>query len=68
VLLRRQEGCTLEQFKGSRQRGRSGRKVVVIRTDDAWTVECSDGISCHPDGCKGFDLSDLESVQNLLKV
>jgi hypothetical protein len=39
-----------------------------VRTDDAWTVECPDGISCRPDGCKGSDFFDLESVQNLLET
>jgi hypothetical protein len=39
VLLRCPDGCKLEQFKGSRHRGRSKRKVLVGRTNDAWKVE-----------------------------
>jgi hypothetical protein len=35
VLLKRPDGCKLEQFKASRHRGRSRRKVLVVRTDDA---------------------------------
>jgi hypothetical protein len=66
ALLRRMDECKLEQFGGSRLRGRSGWKVLVVRMDDAWTVERLDGILRCPDGCKGSDFSDLESVQNLL--
>jgi len=68
MLLRCSDRCKLEQFKGSRHRGRSRRKVLVIQTDDAWTVERLEGISLRSDGCKGFDFSDLESVQNLLEI
>jgi len=35
VLLKHPEGCKLEQFEASRHKGRSGRKVLVVRTDDA---------------------------------
>jgi hypothetical protein len=35
VLLKRPDGCKLEQFETSRHRGRSGQKVLVIRIDDA---------------------------------
>jgi len=35
VLLKRPDGCKLEQFEASRHSGRSGRKVLVVRTDDA---------------------------------
>jgi len=35
VLLKRLEGCKLEQFKASRHKGRSRRKVLIARTDDA---------------------------------
>jgi len=35
VLLKRPNGCKLEQFEASRHRGRSGWKVLVVRTDDA---------------------------------
>jgi len=68
VLLRHPDGCNQEQFEGSRHRGRSGRKVLVVRTEVAWTVERPDKISRHPDGCKGYNFSDLESVQNLLET
>jgi len=68
VLLRRPDRCKLEQFEGSRHRGRSGWKVLVIWTDDAWTVERPNGISYLPDGCKGSEISDLEFVQNLLET
>jgi hypothetical protein len=53
VLLSIPNGCKLEQFEASRHRGRSRRKVFVIRTDDAWTVERPDGITRRPDGCTG---------------
>jgi hypothetical protein len=36
ILLRRPDGYKREQFEGSRHRVRSGRKFLVIRTDDAW--------------------------------
>jgi hypothetical protein len=42
VLLKRLDRCKLEQFEASRHRGRSGRKVLVVRTDDAldrWASE-----------------------------
>jgi hypothetical protein len=42
VLLKRPDGCKLEQFEASRHRGRSRRKVRVVRTDDAldrWASE-----------------------------
>jgi hypothetical protein len=68
VLLRRPDGWNLEQFESSRHRGRSGRKVLVVRTDDGLIVEHPDEISCRPDGCKGFDCSYLEYVQNLLET
>jgi len=35
VLLRRPDGCKLEQFEVSWHRGRFGWKVLVVRTDDA---------------------------------
>jgi len=34
VLMKRPDGCKLEQFKTSRHRGRSERKVLVVWTDD----------------------------------
>jgi len=68
VLLKRSNGCKLEQFEASQHRGRSERKVLVIRTIDASTAERPDEISRCPDGCNGFDFSDLESVQNLLET
>jgi len=45
MLLRRSDGSNQEQFEGSRHRGRSGRKVLVFQTDDAWTVERPNRIS-----------------------
>jgi hypothetical protein len=45
VLLRSTDECKLEQFEGSQHRGRSRGKVLVIQTDDAWTVERQGGIS-----------------------
>jgi hypothetical protein len=59
VLLKHLDGCKLEQFEASRHRGRSGRKVLFVRMDDAWTVERPDGKSSRPDCCKGSDFSDL---------
>jgi hypothetical protein len=57
-----------EQFEASRHRGRSRRKVLVVQTDDAWTVERPDGISCRSDGCKGTELTVLNSAQSLLEA
>jgi hypothetical protein len=68
VLLRCSDGCKLEQFEGSRHRGRSRQKVLVVRTDDAQTVERLDRISRCPYGYKGSDCSYFESVQNLLET
>jgi hypothetical protein len=42
VLLKRLDGCNLEQFEASRHRGRFGRKVLVVQTDDALTAERPD--------------------------
>jgi len=55
----------VEQFEASRQRGRFGRKYLVVRTDDAWTVERSEGRTRRPDGCKGIELTALNSAQSL---
>jgi hypothetical protein len=68
MLLRRPDGCNLEQFEASRHKGRFRKKVLVIRTNDALTVDRLDGISSRPNGCKGSDSSFLESVQNLLEL
>jgi len=68
VLLRRPDGCKLEQFEASQHRGRSGRKVLIVQTDNAWKVERLDGISCRLDGCKGTELTSLNSAQSLLEV
>jgi hypothetical protein len=68
MLLRHPDWCNLEQFEASRHRGRSGWKVLIVRTDDALTVKRLDKILHRPDGCKGSDCSYLESVQSLLEV
>jgi hypothetical protein len=69
VLERNLSTCqTLKSIEGSRHKGRSRQKVLIVRTNDAWIVEQLDGISRHPDGCKGSDFSDLESVHNLLET
>jgi len=68
VLLRSPDRYKLEQFKDSRHRRRSRQKVLVVRMDDAWTVERPNGISRRPNGCKGSNFSVLESVQNLLEA
>jgi hypothetical protein len=61
-------GCNLEQLEASRHRGRSRRKVLIVRMDDAWTVECPDGISHLPDGCKRLkNFTVLKSAQSLLE-
>jgi hypothetical protein len=57
VLLKCPDGCKLEQFEASWHRGRSGRKDLVVRMDDAWTVERPDGISHHLDGCQGTEIN-----------
>jgi hypothetical protein len=62
VLLRRPDGCNLDQFEASRHRGRCRQKVLIVWTDDALTAEHSDGISHCPDEGKGSDCSYLESV------
>jgi len=59
MLLKRPNGCKLEQFEASQHRGRFRRKVLVVRTDDAWTVERPDKISRRPDGYEGSDFTDL---------
>jgi hypothetical protein len=67
-MLKCPDGCKLEQFEASQHRGRFGQKVLVVWKDDAWTVKSPDGISRRPDGCKGSDFFDLESLQNLLET
>jgi hypothetical protein len=61
VLLRCSDGCNREQFEASRHRGTSGRKVLVIRTDDALTDERPDGIPRRSDRCKGTELYYFKS-------
>jgi hypothetical protein len=56
VLLKRLDRCNLEQFEASQHKGRSRRKVLIVRT-----VERPDGITRCPDGCKGTELH--QSVQ-----
>jgi len=68
VLQRCPDGCSLDQFEAFGHRGRSGRKVLVVRTVDALIVERSDKISCRSNECKGSNLSDLEFVQNILET
>lgn len=68
VLLKRPNGCKLEQFEAFRHRGRFGLKVLIVQTDVAWTVERPDGISRRLYRCKGSDFFDLESVHNLLET
>jgi len=53
VLLRRPNGCKLEQFEASWHRGRSRQKVLIVQTDDAWTVKHPDGTTCRSDRCTG---------------
>jgi hypothetical protein len=49
VLLKRPDGCKLEQFETSRHSGRFERKVLVVWTDDAldwcasWRYDTSSG-------------------------
>jgi hypothetical protein len=62
------DGCKLEQFETSRHRVRSERKVLVVRTEDAWIVGRPDGITCHLDGCKGTAQHVLNSAQSLLEA
>jgi hypothetical protein len=61
VLLSRLDECNQEQFEVSGHRGTSGRKVLVVWTDDALTYECLDGISRRLNGCKGTELHYFES-------
>jgi hypothetical protein len=68
VLLKRLNGCNLEQFETSRHWWASGRKVIVIRTDDTLTDERPDGIPRHPDGCNETELIDLNSAQSFLEA
>jgi len=67
VLLRRLNGCNLEQFEASRHRGRSRQKVLIVQMDDAWTVECPDVISHLLDGCKRLNFTVFKSAQSLLE-
>jgi hypothetical protein len=57
-----------EKFEASRHRGRLGWKVLVVRTDDAWTIEHPDGITRRSDYCKGTDQHVLNSAQSLLEA
>jgi hypothetical protein len=59
VLLKHPDGCKLEQFEDSRHRGGSGRKVLVVRTDDALDSWRMDGMSRRPDGWQGTKFFDL---------
>jgi hypothetical protein len=66
VLLKCSDGCNLEQLEASRHRGRFGRKVLVVQTNDAWIVERPDDVTRRPDGCKGTVLTALNFAQSLL--
>jgi hypothetical protein len=68
VLLRHPDGCNLEQFEASRHRGKAEWKFLFVRMNDAWTVECQDGICHRPDGCKGTELTILNFTQSLLEA
>jgi hypothetical protein len=81
-LLKRLDRCKLEQFETSRHRERSERKVLVVRADDAldkcasgrydtlfgrlalWTDGDPDTMTRRP----GTEISDLQTVQNLLEA
>jgi len=62
VLLRRPDGCNWEQFEASGHQGTSGRKDLVVWTNDALTDKRLDGIPRRPDGCKGIELHCFESA------
>jgi hypothetical protein len=66
-LLNRSDGCKPEQFE-ARHRGRfvlestsSGRLML-------WTAGRPDGMTRRPDGWQGTEISDLQTVQNLLET
>jgi hypothetical protein len=59
VLLKRRDGCKLEQFKASQHRGRSGRKVLVVLTENALDSWASEGMSRRPDDWQGTEFFDL---------
>jgi len=65
---RRLDECKPEQFEGSRHKGRSGWKVLIIQTDVTWVVKHPDGISRRLDECKGSNFFDLKSMQNFLEA
>jgi hypothetical protein len=54
VLLKGSDGCKLEQFKASWHRGRSGRKVLVVRTNDALDSWASGRFITSSEGLKGI--------------
>jgi hypothetical protein len=64
----RLDGCKLEKFEASGHKRTFGWKVLVARTDGALTDELLDEISRRPDGCKGIELTILNSAQSLLEA
>jgi hypothetical protein len=60
-LLKRPDGCKLEQFEASQQRGRSGQKTMSSGRMMLWTAG-------RPDGWQGTKFFDLQTVQNLLEA
>jgi hypothetical protein len=46
----------------------SGRKVLVVWTDDALTDERPNGMKRRPDGWQRTEFSDLQTMQNLLEA
>jgi hypothetical protein len=63
VLLKRSDGCKLEQFETSRHRGRYGREVVIVQTDGP-----PYGMTRRSNGWQRTEFSALQTVQNLLEA
>jgi hypothetical protein len=47
VLLKRQDGCKLDKTFSTQWRVRT--EMHVVRTDDAWSDWCPDGMARRPD-------------------
>jgi hypothetical protein len=66
VLLRRLNGCNLEQFETFGHRRGVWTESYRCPDGRCLTDERPDGILRRPDGCKGTEFNILNSAQSLL--
>jgi hypothetical protein len=68
VLLKRSDGCKLEQFEASRHRGMSRWESTSSGCMMLWTDGRPQGMTRCLDGWQGTKFSALQTVQNLMEA